>query len=114
MLLAVLLPFRVHLSIATPALVFVLPALVGVVIGGFIPGVVGAVAGFLVYDWFFLPPYDTFTVRSPQNWIALVVYVAVVLVGCPTRGEPAQCPRGSAPANGGVRPAVRAVPGPHR
>jgi two-component system sensor histidine kinase KdpD len=80
-LLAVLLPFRVHLSIATPALVFVLPALAGVVIGGFIPGVVGAVAGFAVYDWFFLPPYDTFTVRSPQNWIALAVYVAVVLIG---------------------------------
>ena len=44
------------------------------------PGVVGAVAGFVLYDWFFLPPYDTFTVRSPQNWIALVVYVVVVLV----------------------------------
>jgi two-component system, OmpR family, sensor histidine kinase KdpD len=80
-LLTVLLPFRVHLSIATPALVFVLPALIGVVIGGFIPGVVGAVAGFALYDWFFLPPYDTFTVRSPQNWIALGVYVAVVLIG---------------------------------
>ena len=79
-LLAVLLPDRAHLSIATPAIVFVLPALVGVVIGGFIPGVVGAVAGFALYDWFFLPPYDTFTVRSPQNWLALVVYVAVVLV----------------------------------
>ena len=34
----------------------------------------------MVYDCFFLPPYDTFTVRSPQNWIALVVYVVVVLV----------------------------------
>ncbi len=80
LLLAALLPLRVHLSIATPALVFVLPALVGVVIGGSIPGVVGAVAGFALYDWFFLPPYDTFTVRSPQNWLALVVYVAVVLI----------------------------------
>jgi two-component system, OmpR family, sensor histidine kinase KdpD len=79
-LLAVLLPFRSHLSVAMPALVFVLPALLGTVIGGFWPGAVGAVAGFVVYDWFFLPPYDTFTVRSPQNWIALVVYVAVVLV----------------------------------
>ena len=79
-LLAVLLPFRSHLSIAIPALVLVLPALVGTVISGFPAGAVGAVAGFLVYDWFFLPPYDTLTVRSPQNWIALVVYVAVVLI----------------------------------
>jgi two-component system, OmpR family, sensor histidine kinase KdpD len=79
-LLAVLLPFRSQLSAAMPALLFVVPALAGTVIGGFWPGAVGAVAGFLVYDWFFLPPYNTFTVRSPQNWIALAVYVAVVLV----------------------------------
>jgi two-component system sensor histidine kinase KdpD len=80
MLLVVLLAFRAHMSVVVPALVLVLPALVGTVIGGFVPGVVGAVGGFLVYDWFFLPPYNTLTVRSPQNWIALVVYVVVVLV----------------------------------
>jgi two-component system, OmpR family, sensor histidine kinase KdpD len=79
-LLAVLLPFRDHLSIAIPALVFVLPAVIGVVIGGFIAGALGAVAGFLAYDYYFLPPYGTLTVRSPQNWIAVVVYVAVVLI----------------------------------
>ena len=79
-LLALLLPFRAHLSIALPALVFVLPALIGVVIGGFVAGAVGAVVGFLVYDYFFLPPYATLTVRSPQNWLALVVYVVVVLL----------------------------------
>ena len=79
-LVVILLAFRSHLSIALPALVFVLPAVVGTVIGGFPVGVVGAVAGFLAYDYYFLPPYGTLTVRSPQNWIALVVYVAVVLI----------------------------------
>ena len=79
-LLVVLLPFRAHLSIAIPALVFVLPAVVGVVIGGFWAGAVGAVAGFLAYDYYFLPPYGTLTVRAAQNWIALVVYVVVVLI----------------------------------
>ncbi len=79
-LLALLFPFRTSLSIAIPALAFVLPAVVGVVIGGFWVGVVGAAAGFLVYDWFFLPPYNTLTVRSAQNWIALGVYIAVVLI----------------------------------
>jgi two-component system sensor histidine kinase KdpD len=79
-LLAILLPFRSSLSTAIPALAFVLPAVIGVVIGGFWVGVVGAAAGFLAYDWFFLPPYDTLTVRSAQNWIALVVYLAVVLI----------------------------------
>lgn len=79
-LLAVLLPFRSHLSTATPALVFILPALIGVVIGGFVAGAIGAVAGFVFYDVFFLPPYNTLTVHSAQNWLALVVYVVVVLV----------------------------------
>jgi two-component system sensor histidine kinase KdpD len=79
-LLVILLAFRPNLSIALPALMFVLPAVVGTVIGGFPVGVVGAVAGFLAYDYYFLPPYGTLTVRSPQNWIALVVYVVVVLI----------------------------------
>jgi two-component system, OmpR family, sensor histidine kinase KdpD len=78
--LAILLPLRPHVSTAIPALLFVLPALLGVVLGGFVPGVVGAVGGFLFYDYFFLPPYDTLTVRSPENWVALLVYVVVVLV----------------------------------
>src|ERR1700751_4503534 len=79
-LLAIMLPFRANLSTAIPALVFVLPAVIGVVIGGFWVGVVGAAGGFLAYEWFFLPPFNTLTVRSAQNWIALVVYLAVVLI----------------------------------
>src|SRR5580692_7364587 len=78
--LAILLPFRASLSTAIPALVFVLPAVIGVVIGGFWVGVVGAAAGFLAYDFFFLPPYDALTVRSAQNWVAIAVYIAVVLI----------------------------------
>ena len=100
-LLAVLLPFRSHLSTAIPALLFVLPALVGVVVGGFVPGVVGALGGFLFYDYLFLPPYNTLTVRSPQNWVALAVYLAVVLVVVASGGPAAEGPRGR--ANAGPR-----------
>jgi two-component system, OmpR family, sensor histidine kinase KdpD len=78
--LALLLPFRAHLSTAIPALLFVLPTLLGVVVGGFVPGAVGALGGFVFYDYLFLPPYNTLTVRSPQNWVALAVYLAVALV----------------------------------
>jgi two-component system sensor histidine kinase KdpD len=79
-LVGLLLPFRSHLSIAIPALVLVVPAVVGAAISGFPAGLVGAVVGFLAYDWFFLPPYNTLTVRSPQNWIALGVYAVVVSI----------------------------------
>ncbi len=75
----VMLPVRAHLSIATAALVLVVPVVIGVVTGGFVAGVVSVAAGFLVYDFFFIPPYQTLVVGAPQNWAALGVYVVVML-----------------------------------
>jgi two-component system sensor histidine kinase KdpD len=72
-------PLRGTLSPATTALVLVVPVIIGVVAGGFAAGVISVVAGFLVYDFFFLPPYQTLWVGAPQNWVALGVYVAVML-----------------------------------
>ncbi len=71
---------RSHLGIATTALVLVIPVLVGVVSGGFAIGVLGALVGFVVYDFFFIPPYYTLNVGAASNWIALIVYGIVVLV----------------------------------
>lgn len=77
---AAMVPFRPSLSIATTALVLVVPVVIGVVIGGFVAGVISVIAGFLVYDFFFIPPYLTLWVgRQAQNWVALAVYVAVML-----------------------------------
>jgi two-component system, OmpR family, sensor histidine kinase KdpD len=72
-------PLRSHLSIATTALVLVVPVVIGVVTGGFIAGALSVAAGFLVYDWYFIPPIHTLWVGAPENWAALVVYVAVML-----------------------------------
>jgi two-component system, OmpR family, sensor histidine kinase KdpD len=71
--------FPLHLSTATNALVLVVPVVIGVVIGGFVAGVISVAAGFLVYDYFFIPPILTLWVRPAQNWAALIVYVAVML-----------------------------------
>ncbi|MGC8466022.1 MAG: hypothetical protein ACP5O0_08865 [Acidimicrobiales bacterium] len=48
----ILMRLRSHLGIATTALVLVIPVLVGVVSGGFAIGVLGALVGFVVYDFF--------------------------------------------------------------
>ena len=56
---AVMLPLRSHLSVATTALVLVVPVVAGVVVGGLIAGLVAVAAGFLVYDAVFIPPYYT-------------------------------------------------------
>jgi two-component system sensor histidine kinase KdpD len=79
-LVALMLPFRTHLSEATPALAFVIPVVIGVVLSGFAWGAVVAVIGFVLWDVLFLPPYGTLTVHARANWLALVVYLIVVLM----------------------------------
>jgi two-component system sensor histidine kinase KdpD len=44
------------------------------------PAVAGSVAAFLLYDFFFVPPVGTFTVRGPAELLELVVLLAVALV----------------------------------
>jgi two-component system sensor histidine kinase KdpD len=75
-----MLPFRSHLSVATTALVLVIPVVASVAVGGFPAGVAATVTGFVAYDLLFIPPYYTLAVGAAQNWIALAVYVVVMLV----------------------------------
>lgn len=77
---AAMFPLRSHLSVATTALVLVVPVVVGVAMGGFAAGLVAMAAGFLVYDFVFIPPYYTLTVGAAQNWAALGVYAVVMVV----------------------------------
>jgi two-component system sensor histidine kinase KdpD len=78
-LTAGMIPLRSHLSVATTALVLVVPVVIGVVAGGVTAGIISVGAGFLVYDFFFIPPYLTLWVGRPENWVALGVYVAVMV-----------------------------------
>ncbi|HUY65794.1 MAG TPA: ATP-binding protein [Acidimicrobiales bacterium] len=77
---AVMLAFRSHLSIASVALILVIPVVAGVATGGFRAGVASVLVGFLVYDFVFIPPYYRLTVGSGQNWVVLGVYVVVMLL----------------------------------
>lgn len=77
---AVLLPLRSHINIATVGLVLVVPVVVGVIAGGYPGGVATVLAGFLVLDFAYIPPYYTLTVGAAENWAPLVVYVVVMLL----------------------------------
>ena len=74
-----MLPLRSHISVSTAALVLVIPVVVGSAVGGIRAGIASVVAGFLVYDYGYIPPYRTLDVGTPQNWAALAVYVIVML-----------------------------------
>jgi len=75
-----MLPIRSHLSIATAGLVLVVPVVLGVMVGGFVAGVVSVAAGFFVYDLFFIPPFFTLTVGTARDWTVLAVYVVVMVL----------------------------------
>ena len=74
-----LVPLRASLTVATSALILIVPVVIGVVVGGFPAGVISVIVGFLVYDVFFIPPYLTWAVGAPQNWAALGVYLVVMV-----------------------------------
>ena len=75
-----MLPLRSHISLSTAALVLVIPVVAGAVVGGLLAGAASVAAGFLVYDYWFVTPYSTLSVRGTQNWTALFVYVVVMLL----------------------------------
>jgi two-component system sensor histidine kinase KdpD len=77
---AAMLPLRSRLSIASVALVLVVPVVAGVTIGGFRAGVASVAGGFFVYDLVFIPPYYRLTVGSAQNWVVLGVYLVVMVL----------------------------------
>src|SRR5439155_17213451 len=67
------------ITVATAALVLVVPVALGVAVGGFPAVPLGVVAGFLTFDFVFIPPYYTFYVTAWEDWVSLVVYA---MVGC--------------------------------
>jgi two-component system sensor histidine kinase KdpD len=75
-----MLPLRAHLSLATIALVFVIPVVAGVVIGGRPAGLISVAGGFLVYNLAFIPPYWTLAISQAQHWAVLVAYVVIMLL----------------------------------
>jgi two-component system sensor histidine kinase KdpD len=79
-LVAVMILLRPSLSVATAGLVLVVPVVVAVTTGGFVAGAVAVSAGFLAYDFVFIPPYYTLAVGHPENWASLGVYVVVMLL----------------------------------
>jgi two-component system, OmpR family, sensor histidine kinase KdpD len=62
------------------ALVFLLVVLAASAAGGRTLGMTISVSAFLVFDWFFLPPYNTLVVRNPFDWLVLIVFLVTSVV----------------------------------
>ncbi|MBA4354613.1 MAG: sensor histidine kinase, partial [Novosphingobium sp.] len=68
------------LGLASAALLFLLPVLLGATRGGIGPGLLAALAGAGAYNFFLIEPRYTFRVHQPDNLVSVFVLVAVALV----------------------------------
>ena len=62
------------------SLALLLVVLFGTASAGRSVGLWLAGTSFLVFNWFFLPPYGTLTLRDPLDWLVLVVYLITSIV----------------------------------
>jgi two-component system sensor histidine kinase KdpD len=80
LLAALMLLVRSRLDKAHVALVFLLVVLGGSAAGGRALGVALAVGAFLAFNYFFLPPYLTFAIADPLDWLVLVTFLITSIV----------------------------------
>jgi two-component system sensor histidine kinase KdpD len=75
-----MLAIRARLNEAHVALLFLLVILGASAHVGRALGLALATAAFVLFDWFFLPPYGTLVITNPLNWLVLIVFFATSAV----------------------------------
>src|SRR3984957_5171650 len=65
-----------HVNQTTVALTFLVMVQVAAFRWGLVYSVCLAIGCTLLYNFFFLPPIGSFTIADPQNWIALLAFLA--------------------------------------
>jgi two-component system sensor histidine kinase KdpD len=69
-----------HVNATTVALTFLLAVLLVSANWGFWYAAFVAVVSTLAFNFFFLPPFGTFTIADPQNWVALFAFLATAVI----------------------------------
>jgi K+-sensing histidine kinase KdpD len=71
---------RNKLGEAVIALLFLVPVVWSTARWGQGPGMSAALAAALLFDFFFIPPFYTFTVGSLEGWLILAIFLAVAIL----------------------------------
>jgi two-component system sensor histidine kinase KdpD len=64
----------------TVALSFLLVVLFAAATRGIGPAILVSVTGMLCFNFFFLPPFGTFTIYDPQNWVLLCAFLVTAII----------------------------------
>ena len=76
---AVLKVFGGHVNPTTVALVLLLLVLFVATAWGSKPAILASLVGVACFNFFFLPPFGTFSIAEPENWIAFIAFVITAL-----------------------------------
>ncbi|HEV8588489.1 MAG TPA: DUF4118 domain-containing protein [Pyrinomonadaceae bacterium] len=79
LLTLVLLPLRPHVNPTTLGFAYLLLVVFVAIFWGSMPALLASVLGMLCINFFFLPPFHTFTIADPQNWMALAAFFITAL-----------------------------------
>src|SRR5499427_7627963 len=80
----------IPVNATTAGFAYLLYVLVIASIWGFLEAAVSSIAATLAFNFFFLPPIGTFTIADPQNWVALVAFLATAIVASQLSGRARQ------------------------
>lgn len=74
-----LIPLRGKVNSTTVGFAFLLVVLFTAIFRGSKPALLASILGVLSFNFFFLPPFHTFTIADPQNWVALTAFFVTAL-----------------------------------
>jgi two-component system, OmpR family, sensor histidine kinase KdpD len=76
----VLASLRSQLNLTSDVLFLLVGVIVVALVGGFLPGLLAAVVGSLLLNYYFTPPIHKWTIAETNNVLALVVFVVVAVL----------------------------------
>jgi two-component system sensor histidine kinase KdpD len=79
-LVAVLVPLRGHLDLASDALLFLLLVVTTAILGGLGPAVLAGALGSVLLNFLFTEPFHTFQMQEPGDIVAVLVFTLVALM----------------------------------
>ena len=71
---------RAFIAIPNLSVLYLLPVMFCAVTWGWWFALAAALLGFLSYNFFFIEPVHTFTISDPEEWVALLIFLAVAAV----------------------------------